>query len=214
VIGFPLIFKDALCVRYRITHAFLLTKSEDSEHISHSSEGQWLARCAILQRRKSGGQNTCNLHDQKRGRLPSYCVKLMLISHGAQLNSVFHKLEPIVVSKFDQECPLDPQLDMWKSRSRGFRIFRVCTKLISQPPGEILSHYQRYPTGFFSSFKGVQCSLLGGKNCHPLQEGVRDDGSFRVRVDRHFTTPDRWPSLTYNQQFPTCHYSTPPRSSP
>jgi hypothetical protein len=52
---------------------------------------------------------------------------------------------------------------------------------------DFLTRYQRYPTGFFSSFKGAQRCLLGGKNRHPLQEGVRDYGSFRVRVDRHFT---------------------------
>ncbi|KAF8500987.1 CNH domain-containing protein, partial [Russula emetica] len=40
------------------------------------------------------------------------------------LNSVFRVLEPVVVSKINQGGPLNSQLDMWKSRSRGFRIYR------------------------------------------------------------------------------------------
>lgn len=41
-----------------------------------------------------------------------------------RLNSVFRILEPIVVSKSSQGGPLNSHLDMWKSRSRGFRIYR------------------------------------------------------------------------------------------
>jgi CNH domain-containing protein len=50
--------------------------------------------------------------------------------------------------------------------------------------------YRHYPTGFISSFKGVRRRLLDGKDCRSLQEGVRDYGSFRVRIDGHFT-PDQ-----------------------
>jgi len=52
------------------------------------------------------------------------------------------------------------------------------------------SRYQLYPTGFLSSFKGAQRRLLEGKDRRSLQEGIRDYGPFRVRVDSLFT-PDQ-----------------------
>ncbi len=42
---------------------------------------------------------------------------------------------------------------------------------------DFLSCYRHYPTGFLSSFKGVQRRLLDDKDRRSLQKGVRDYGS-------------------------------------